>query len=67
MYGSTIDAISALYPGLSSGGYVVIDDYFALSPCRQAVDDYRAEHGIVEPIERIDWTGAYWRKEQASA
>jgi O-methyltransferase len=63
MYGSTMDSLTNLYPGLSTGGYVIIDDYFALPACRQAVDDYRAEHGIVEPIQRIDWTGAYWRRE----
>lgn len=63
MYGSTMDSLTNLYPGVSAGGFVIIDDYFALAPCRQAVDDYRAEHGIVEPIQRIDWTGAYWRNE----
>jgi O-methyltransferase len=66
MYGSTLDSLANLYPGLSTGGYVIVDDYFALAPCREAVDDYRAEHGIVEPIQRIDWTGAYWRKEQTT-
>lgn len=66
MYGSTMDSLTNLYPGLSTGGYVIIDDYFALPACRQAVDDYRAEYGIVEPIQRIDWTGAYWRNEQTA-
>jgi O-methyltransferase len=64
MYGSTLDSLTNLYPGLSTGGYVIVDDYHALAACRQAVDDYRAEHGILEPIQRIDWTGAYWRNEQ---
>jgi hypothetical protein len=32
--------------------------------CRRAVDDYRREHGITEPIEKIDWSGARWRKER---
>ena len=27
MYGSTIDALTALYPKLSRGGYVIVDDY----------------------------------------
>ncbi|MGC2373513.1 MAG: TylF/MycF/NovP-related O-methyltransferase [Solirubrobacteraceae bacterium] len=63
MYGSTMDSLKNLYPGLSTGGYIIVDDYFALPACRQAVDDYRAEHGITEPIQRIDWTGAYWRNE----
>jgi O-methyltransferase len=62
MYESTIDALTALYPKLSGGGYVIVDDYGAVLACRQAVHDYRATHGIVEPIVAIDWTGAYWRK-----
>jgi O-methyltransferase len=61
MYGSTMDALVALYPKLSDGGYCVIDDY-ALEGCRKAVEDYRREHAIAEEIVKIDWTGAYWRK-----
>jgi O-methyltransferase len=62
MYGSTMVTLRALYPKLSAGGYVIVDDYGALLSCRQAVEDYRAEHGIEDPIEAIDWTGVYWRK-----
>lgn len=61
MYQSTIEALDALYPKVSSGGYVIIDDYF-LPSCRQAVDDYRAGHHVVEPLEPIDWASVYWRK-----
>ncbi len=62
MYDSTMDALGALYPKLSVGGYCVIDDYYAQSGARQAVTEYRQEHGIAEPIEQIDWTGAFWRR-----
>ena len=61
MYGSTIVALKTLYPRLSSGGYIIIDD-FGLGPCRQAVEDYRAEHGITEEIVTIDDFGVYWQK-----
>ena len=61
MYESTMDALNALYPRLSKGGFCIIDDY-GLVACRAAVDDYRAEHKISEPLERIDWTGVFWRK-----
>lgn len=61
LYESTIDALTNLYPGLSPGGYLIVDDW-AFPPCRKAVEDYRAEHGIDEPIETIDWTGVYWRR-----
>jgi O-methyltransferase/8-demethyl-8-(2,3-dimethoxy-alpha-L-rhamnosyl)tetracenomycin-C 4'-O-methyltransferase len=33
-----------------------------LTACRQAVNDYRQQHGIDEPIVPVDWTGAYWRR-----
>jgi O-methyltransferase len=65
MHGSTMDALNSLYPGLSVGGFAIIDDYFDIAACRSAVDEYRAQHGIVEPIQRIDWAGAYWRRERA--
>jgi O-methyltransferase len=62
MYESTMDALRNLYPKLSVGGYLIIDDYAGVAACRQAVEDYRAEHGIDEPIEEIDWTGRYWQR-----
>jgi O-methyltransferase len=62
MYQSTIEALGALYPMLSVGGYVIVDDYGAVPGCRGAVDDFREEHGITEPIVPIDWTGAFWRR-----
>lgn len=61
MYESTKQALDALYPRLSPGGFCIIDDY-VLQGCRQAVDEYRALHEISEPITAIDWTGVYWRK-----
>ena len=43
-------------------GFVIVDDYGAWEPCRKAVDDFRAQHGITDEIVEIDWTGVYWRK-----
>jgi O-methyltransferase len=61
LYESTMDVLVALYPKLSPGGYVIIDDY-SLPECKAAVDDYRAEHGITDPMTTVDWTGHYWRR-----
>ncbi len=61
LYESTMDGLSNLYPQLSPGGFLIVDDY-GWENCRQAVEDYRREHAITEPIERIDWVGAFWRK-----
>lgn len=61
MYGSTIEALNALYPKLSLGGYIIIDDY-ALIGTRTAVSEYRKIHNITSPIEIVDDTGVYWKK-----
>ena len=55
-------ALENLYPGLSPGGYCIVDDYGTYSACRQAVEDYRAKHDIEDPIVDIDGSGAYWRR-----
>jgi O-methyltransferase len=64
MYESTMDALVALYPKLSNGGYLIVDDYGIVPGCRKAIEDYRREHGITEPIVDIDGWGAYWRREK---
>ena len=62
---STIQALDALYPKLSPGGFAIVDDYGAIPACREATDSFRAAHRIDAPLTRIDWTGVYWRKPRA--
>jgi len=62
MYESTMDALVNLYPKLSVGGYILIDDFGSVNACRKAVLDYRNEHKITEEIEQADWAGIFWRK-----
>jgi O-methyltransferase len=62
LYSSTIDALEALYPKVSSSGYVIVDDYGAVTGCRQAVDDYRKQNDVTEPLVKVDWSGVYWKK-----
>jgi len=62
LYISTIDILENLYDQVVPGGYVIIDDYGALEPCRLATEDFRARRGITDQIRWIDWTGVYWRK-----
>jgi hypothetical protein len=64
-YDATALGLEVLYPHVAEGGYVIIDDYLPLDDCRRAVDDFRRERGITEPIEPIDWSGARWRKASA--
>jgi hypothetical protein len=62
MYQSTFEALTYLYPKVSAGGYVIIDDYGVLPNCKAAVEDYRSAHDIDAVIQPIDWTGVYWMK-----
>jgi O-methyltransferase len=66
-YDATLVALRCLYPGLVRGGHLLIDDYGALDECRAAVERFRDEHGISEPLERIDWTAVRWRRESEAA
>lgn len=63
MYESTMDALDALYPKLSIGGYLIVDDYGIVPGCKAAVDDYRGRHNVNEKIEDIDGWGVFWRKQ----
>lgn len=62
MYESTMDALAALYPKVSMGGFVIVDDYGYIESCRRAVMDYRSQHGITEPIHDIDGMGVFWQR-----
>lgn len=62
MYESTIEALEPLYPKLSVGGYCIVDDYHAVSACKKAVEDYRQQHAIDEPIMEIDGSAVFWRR-----
>jgi len=62
LYESTIQALDGLYRKLSIGGFVIVDDYGNVPACRQAVHDFRAEQGITDAIQPIDWGGVFWRR-----
>ncbi len=65
-YEATRLALRCLYPGLSVGGHLILDDYGSFEGCRRAVDEFRAEHAIAEPIEVVDSTCARWRRESTA-
>jgi Macrocin-O-methyltransferase (TylF) len=64
-YESTMDALTNLYDKLSVGGYAIIDDYAedAWTHCRQAVDEFRRQRGIDEPMIQVDSKCFYWRRD----
>ena len=62
MYESTMVALEALYPKVSLGGFVIVDDYNCVPQCKLAVDEFRAAHAIDDPLEPIDWAAVFWRR-----
>jgi O-methyltransferase len=63
-YESTYIALETLYPKLSPGGFVVVDDFNLIPPCRQAVIDYRSRHDITAAMHEVDWNASWWQKER---
>ena len=61
-YESTRVCLEHLYPQVSSGGVMILDDYNAWEGCRKATDEYRAQNGILAPLVRVDQDCSYWIK-----
>ena len=62
MYESTMDGLVNLYPKLSKGGYLIVDDWGVVEACKKAVLDYRKQHNINDEIIDIDGSGVYWTR-----
>jgi O-methyltransferase len=62
MYESTMISLHYLYPKLSVGGYVIIDDYGALDSCKTAVEDFRKRNDITEEIQQVDESCVFWKR-----
>ena len=54
-YASTAHELAHLYPRLSTGGILILDDYGAWQGARQAVDEYFQDAAVL--LNRLDWTG----------
>jgi O-methyltransferase len=55
-YRSTKHELMCLYPRLSAGGIMFIDDYGAFTGSRQATDEYLRENGHILHLVRVDPT-----------
>ena len=56
-YESTRHEMEHLYPRLTAGGVLIVDDYGHWEGARRAVDEYFAEHGPAPLLHRTDYTG----------
>lgn len=63
-YESTMEGLTHLYEKLSVGGFAIIDDYGEdrWTYCAKAVDQFRSERGITDPLVRVDSRCYFWRK-----
>lgn len=63
-YESTRQALESLYPKLSPGGFVIVDDYGSGGlGARRAVDDFRRQQSIRAALRGVNENIAYWEKE----
>ena len=56
-YESTRHELNHLFPRISAGGVIIIDDYGYWQGTRKAVDEYIVENNITILLNRIDVTG----------
>ncbi len=56
-YESTRHELVHLYPRLSPGGVIIIDDYSDWAGARQATDEYLEQNNVRLLLNRIDYTG----------
>jgi hypothetical protein len=63
-YESTRDSLIYLYDRVSIGGYIIVDDYGedTWTYCRRAVDEFRMERHIDDPLISVDSKCSYWRR-----
>ena len=56
-YESTRHELVHLFPRVTSGGVLIVDDYGHWQGARKAVDEYMRVEGLVLLLNRIDYTG----------
>ena len=61
LYSSTTEVLTAMYPLVSPGGFVIVDDYGAMPFCRAAVDDFRRQHAVTGELQATGTTAVWWR------
>lgn len=65
-YTATARTMEALYPRISPGGTIILDDYYLEAfGERRAADEYREKHGIVAPIRRVGQSAIWHIRDQA--
>ncbi len=66
-YESTLHELTHLYPRLTTGGVLIIDDYGHWAGARKAVDEYLAATNTELLLNKLDYTGRLAIKTTAPA
>jgi O-methyltransferase len=53
-YESTMDCLEALYPSVTSGGVIILDDYYTWDGCCRAVHDFLSKYQLPHRIHQFD-------------
>jgi hypothetical protein len=61
-YDSTLIELELLYPRLTPGGYLIVDDYGHWHGSRRAVNEYFGEEFVQENFKKLDYTGIMLQK-----
>jgi len=59
---STRHELVHLFPRLSQGGVLIVDDYGQYRGSRKAVDEYFSDAGVPVLLHRMDFSGRVWVK-----
>ena len=62
LYESTIQILNSLYDKVQPGGFVIVDDYAAIASCADAIEGFRVERAIDDPMVDVDGSAVFWRK-----
>jgi Macrocin-O-methyltransferase (TylF) len=62
LYESTIIPLRHLFDKVSSGGWIIVDDYECIPASKLAVHDFLAERGLTPDIRHIDGVGVFFEK-----
>lgn len=58
-YKSTMQCLNFLYPKVSKGGLIIVDDYYTWDGCSRAIHDYLSTHKLTDKIYQLNQCNCY--------
>lgn len=63
IYDSAYGVLEMLYPKVSPGGFVIVDDQQVTPEVHRAAEDFAAAAGLTPELQRVDAAAVYWVKD----